>query len=149
MILPRRPFASGSIAPGVVLASALAYVFVVLLARPSRAVPNAAAIGKPTFDRACGGCHQIGLGAANSDGPQLNGLIGAPAGVKPGYAYSAATARSGVVWTKTSFLNFIADPRASMPGTRMVVPGVALEADRRAIFAYVERFAADGTLRRP
>ncbi len=111
------------------------------------AAPDASAFGKPIYDRLCGGCHQIGIGAANGVGPQLNGILGMPAADQAGYEYSPAAKSSAVVWTDAAFLAFIADPAAAMPGTRMQGPKVASDTERQAILAYIARFRSDGTLR--
>lgn len=111
------------------------------------AAPDRFAEGKPLFDRSCGACHQVGIGAANGAGPDLNGIIGMPAGDVSGYNYSPADKRSGVIWDKQTFEAFIADPGADMPGTRMAIPGVPSAAARDAIFAYVSRFNSDGTMK--
>lgn len=114
---------------------------------PGHAAPDASSLGKPIYDRLCGACHQIGIGAANGTGPQLNGIVGMPAADQPGYEYSAAARNSAVIWTDANVLAFIADPTTDMPGTRMQGPKVASEADRRAILGYIARFRSDGTLR--
>ena len=117
------------------------------LAPSAGAAPDRLAAGKPAYDKACGGCHQIGIGARNDVGPQLNGILGTPAGVVEGYEYSPRMKRSGVVWTAASLDDFIADPRGDMPGTRMMLPGVASAAQRQVIVAYIARYAADGHLK--
>lgn len=140
-----RPIHAGR--PGARVLCVAIPLFVIVCLPATEAAPDRFAAGKPLFDKFCGTCHDIGLGAANGEGPSLNGIIGRPAGTVAGYVYSAALARSAVVWTKPAFETFIADPRADMPGTRMAIPGVASKADRDAITAYVARFARDGTLR--
>ncbi len=115
--------------------------------QPAGAAPDLFAMGKPLFDKACGRCHEVGIGAANGVGPDLNGIIGSPAGLVPGYEYSTADTRSAVIWTRQAFGAFIENPQADMPGTRMAGPGVPSQADRDAIFAYVAGFNADGSLK--
>lgn len=111
------------------------------------AAPDLFASGKPLFDKYCSGCHDIGVGAGNGEGPKLNGIIGRPAGTIRNYDYSTANRRSAVVWTRRNFETFIADPQAAMPGTRMMVPGVGEAPERAAISAYVEGFEGNGTLK--
>ena len=43
-----------------------------------------------TLFRKCAACHQVGEGAKNRVGPQLNGIIGAKAGAVDGFPYSKA-----------------------------------------------------------
>lgn len=114
---------------------------------PASAAPDALAQGKPLFDRLCGSCHQIGLGAANGVGPALNGLAGRPAGLSRGYEYSTAMLRSAVIWTAKSFDAYVTDPEADMPGTHMGGPNVARADERAALFAYVSRFDSHGALK--
>lgn len=51
--------------------------------------------GAKIFPRLCGGCHQVGESARPGFGPQLNGIIGRPAGTSANYVYSDAMKNSG------------------------------------------------------
>ena len=53
----------------------------------------------------------------------LNGIIGRPAGTYPGYSYSTANKNSGLTWDEATFRDYIKDPRAKIPGTKMIYPG--------------------------
>ncbi len=64
----------------------------------------------------CGGCHALDH---NKYGPAHRNLPGRTAGTQPGYRYSAALARSGVVWTEANLDAWLTDPRKMVPGTRM------------------------------
>ena len=55
--------------------------------------------GEKVFAK-CKVCHQIGEGAKNALGPDLNGVVGRKAGSAPGYNYSAANKNSGLTWTR-------------------------------------------------
>ena len=102
-----------------------------------------AAKGKQVFNL-CFPCHSIGPGAANKVGPELNGLDGRHSGTAPGYSYSPANKDSGIVWNEQTFKDYIKDPRAKIPGTKMVFPGLSNEKDRDDIWAYLKQFDADG-----
>src|ERR1700710_2103611 len=82
-----------------------------------------AAAGEKTF-AVCKACHQIGETAKNSVGPVLNGVIGRPAGSYPGYSYSDANKNSGLTWDEATFQEYIKDPKAKVPGTKMIYPGL-------------------------
>src|SRR5262249_28598465 len=69
-------------------------------------------------------CHKIGEGAENGVGPELNGLDGRKSGSAPGYNYSDANKNSGITWAEATFKEYIKDPRAKIPGTKMFFPGV-------------------------
>ena len=72
----------------------------------------------------CAACHDL-AGNAVKIGPPLRGIIGRPAGSLPGFGYSAALQRSGVVWTERTLDAFLASPATFVPGNRMVAPGVS------------------------
>jgi len=74
--------------------------------------------GQAAFS-ACTSCHQIGPGARNAFGPQLNGVFGRPAGSVKGYGYSAAMKNSKIVWNEQTLAAFIRDPDRTVPGTKM------------------------------
>ena len=77
-----------------------------------------AAAGEKIFV-VCKTCHQIGEGAKSSIGPSLNGVIGRKAGTLQGYSYSAANIKSGLTWDEATFREYIKDPKAKVPGTKM------------------------------
>ena len=92
----------------------------------------------------CRACHQVGESARSAVGPQLNGIIGRKAGTVEGFTYSDANKGSGVTWDKPTFLTYIKDPRAAMPGNKMAFAGIKDEQDALDLFAYLEQFGVDG-----
>ena len=76
------------------------------------------AAGEKSF-RKCLPCHSIGPNAQNKVGPEQNGLDGRKSGTVPGYSYSDANKNSGIVWSEQTFKDYIADPRAKIPGTNV------------------------------
>lgn len=97
-----------------------------------------------TVFRQCGACHKIGPGATNFVGPELNGLDGRKAGTAPDYSYSEANKNSGITWNKQTFEEYITDPRAKIPGTKMIFPGIKNDKERENLWAYLSQFGADG-----
>ena len=79
--------------------------------------------GENSFKK-CLPCHAIGPGAKNKIGPELNGLDGRKAGTVPSFNYSDANKNSGIVWNEATFKEYIKDPRAKIPGTKMTFPVV-------------------------
>lgn len=122
----------------VVAAAALATV---ALASTARAQDVAA--GEQAFKK-CLPCHSIGPGAKNKVGPELNGLDGRRAGTAPDYSYSAANKNSGITWNKDTFAKYIKDPRAAIPGTKMIFPGVKNDKEIDNLWAYISQFGPDG-----
>lgn len=108
------------------------------------ALAQDAAKGEVIFHQ-CQVCHRIGPGATNLVGPELNGLDGRHSGSAPGYDYSDANKKSGIVWGEATFKQYITDPQAMIPGTKMIFPGIKDEQQRNDLWAYVSQFKADGS----
>ena len=102
-----------------------------------------AAAGEKVYG-VCKVCHQIGMNAKNSIGPVLNGVIGRPAGTYPGYAYSAANKGSGLTWDEPTFREYIKDPKAKIPGTKMIYAGLKDEQKVTDLLAFLKQYDADG-----
>ena len=112
-----------------------------VLIRPAFAQDSAA--GEKVFVK-CRACHQIGEGARNGVGPNLNGLIGRHSGSVEGYSYSDANKNSGLIWDEATFRDYIKNPRAKVPGTKMVFVGLQNETEIDNLIAYLKGFSADG-----
>ncbi len=121
-----------------ILAAALA---VAAMAQAAHAQDVAA--GENSFKK-CRACHSIGEGAKNLVGPQLNGLDGRKSGTTPDYNYSDANKKSGLTWDEATFKDYIKDPRAKIPGTKMIFPGIKNEKEAGDLWAYLKSFGADG-----
>lgn len=101
------------------------------------------ASGAKIFNK-CVICHSIGENAKNKVGPELNGIDGRHSGSAPGYSYSAANKKSGITWNEATFLEYIKDPRAKIPGTKMIFPGIKNETEAKNLWAYLKQFGPDG-----
>ena len=112
-----------------------------LLAQPAAA--QDAAAGERSFTK-CRACHQIGPGARNLVGPELNGLIGRHSGAVEGYSYSAANKNSGLTWDEATFAEYIKDPKAKIPGTKMIFVGIKNEKEIQDLTAFLKQFDKDG-----
>ena len=89
-------------------------------------------------------CHAIGEGAKNKVGPVLNGLEGRKSGTIEGYSYSDANKNSGITWNKETFLEYIKDPKAKIPGTKMVFAGIKNEKEANDLWAFPRQYDKDG-----
>ena len=103
--------------------------------------------GENSFKK-CLVCHAIGPGAKNKIGPELNGLDGRKAGTVPDYNYSDANKNSGIVWDEATFKEYIKDPRAKIPGTKMTFPGIKNEQEINDLWAYLKQFDAEGNIKK-
>ncbi len=105
------------------------------------------AAGEKSF-RKCLPCHSIGPGAQNKVGPEQNGLDGRKSGTVAGYTYSQANKNSGIVWNDETFKEYIADPRAKIPGTKMIFPGIKDPKEATDLWAYIKQFDAEGNIKK-
>ncbi|HKH95252.1 MAG TPA: cytochrome c family protein [Beijerinckiaceae bacterium] len=119
----------------------LAFAASVLTALPAQAQDTAA--GEKVFAQ-CRACHQIGETAKNAVGPVLNGLFGRKAGTVEGYSYSPANKNSGITWDEATFREYIKDPKAKIPGTKMIFPGLKDEKRIDDLVAFLKQFDASG-----
>src|SRR5258705_4423542 len=103
-----------------------ALVAVAASAIASAALAQDVAAGKTSFNK-CMACHAVGEGAKNKVGPVLNGLDGRKSGTVEGYSYSDANKNSGITWNKEQFLDYIKDPKAKIPSTKMAFAGIKNE----------------------
>jgi len=101
------------------------------------------AAGEQSFKK-CLPCHGIGEGAKNKVGPELNGLDGRHSGNAAGFNYSDANKNSGITWNEAVFKEYIKDPRAKIPGTKMIFPGIKNETEAGDLWAYLKQFGAEG-----
>ena len=92
----------------------------------------------------CRACHQLGDNARNTVGPLLNGLFGRKAGTIEGYSYSVANQKSGIVWDDATFADYIKDPRARIPGTKMIYAGLKDEKRIVDLIAFLKQYDKDG-----
>ncbi len=106
------------------------------------ALAQDAAAGERVFAQ-CRACHQVGESAKNAVGPVLNGLFGRQAGTVEGYNYSPANKNSGLTWDEAVFRDYIKDPKAKIPGTKMIYAGLKDEQRITDLVAYLKQF--DGT----
>src|ERR1700674_209209 len=102
----------------------LGLTFVAFIALPGAAIArDVAAVGR-VFAK-CRVCHQLGEGAKNAVGPVLNGIVGRKAGSVEGYNYTPVNKNSGLTWDEATLKEYLKNPRAKIPGTKMIFPGLA------------------------
>ena len=102
-----------------------------------------AALGEKVFAR-CKACHQIGEGAKIAVGPVLNGIVGRKAGTYEGYSYSDANKNSGITWDEATLKEYLKNPKAKVPGTKMIFPGLPKDEDIDNVIAYLKQYGPDG-----
>jgi len=120
-----------------------ALVVIASSAATSAALAQDVAAGKTSFNK-CMACHAIGAGARNKVGPELNGLDGRKSGTAPDYSYSDANKNSGITWNETQFKDYIKDPKAKIPGTKMAFAGIKNEKEINDLWEFIAHYDKDG-----
>ena len=92
----------------------------------------------------CKACHQIGEGAKNAIGPELNGVVGRKAGSVAGYSYSDANKNSGITWDESNLAEYLKDPKVKVPGTKMIFAGIKDEKKVQDLIAFLKQFDTAG-----
>lgn len=109
-------------------------------AAPAAADPELAAKGEKVFKK-CKACHQVGEGAKNKTGPQLNGVVGRTIGGVDGFKYSGTLAgMTDKTWTEAELSAFLEAPKKYAKGTKMSFAGLKKETDRAALIEYLKTF---------
>jgi cytochrome c len=86
----------------------------------------------------CAACHQIKDGKTHAVGPDLHGIFGDTAGTNETFPlYSPALKESGIVWSAEAMNTWFENPRATLPATTMIFPGIRDADDRRDLIAYL------------
>jgi cytochrome c len=89
----------------------------------------------------CKACHQVGDGAKNKVGPQLNNIMGRAFGGIEGFKYSKTMSQMGAdgeVWNEETLASFLAKPKAYVKKTKMSFAGLKKEKDVLAITEYLK-----------
>jgi cytochrome c len=121
-------------------------IVVASAAASSAALAQDVAAGKTSFNK-CLACHAIGEGAKNKVGPELNGLNGRKSGTAEGYSYTDANTNSGITWDEATFKEYIKDPKAKIPGTKMVFAGIKNEQEASDLWAFLAQYDKDGKVK--
>ena len=114
-----------------------------IVALPALAVAQDLENGKAVWNK-CRACHQVGEGAKNLVGPVLNGLFGRRAGTIEGFNYSDANKSSGITWDEATFREYIKNPKAKIPNTKMVFAGIKNEKEANDLWAFLAQYDRDG-----
>lgn len=96
--------------------------------------------GENTFKQ-CALCHSAKAGE-NKIGPTLFGIVGRKAGTSAGYNFSPANKASGITWSEQALFDYLENPRAKMPGTKMGYAGLKKPQDRANLIAYLKTLKA-------
>jgi len=104
--------------------------------------PLAAYAGDPGAQvfRACVACHTLSPDDGNRAGPTLHGIFGRRIATLPGYNFSPALKKLGIVWTpETVSKLFEVGPATYTPGTKMPEQKIGSAADRAALVRFLAK----------
>ncbi|MCJ2013394.1 c-type cytochrome [Methylobacterium sp. J-076] len=93
-----------------------------------------AAAGEKAF-APCKACHNF---QKNGVGPDLKGVVGRKAGTYEGYTYSAALKNSGITWDEANLHEWLKNPKAKVPGTKMIFQGYPDDKKINDVIAYLK-----------
>ena len=92
--------------------------------------------GKRVFMR-CQTCHTLVAGQHRM-GPSIANLFGREAGTAAGFPrYSNALKEADFLWTEAALDEWLASPKAFLPGNKMPFAGVGNPQDRKDLLAYL------------
>ena len=114
----------------------LATMLAVQHAAPSFASGDAAHGAKVYRD--CMICHSLDK---NEIGPMHRNVFGSKAGNVPGYDYSAPLKASNIIWNEITLDQWLTDPQAFVPGTKMTF-SVDDAQDRADVIMFLKEKAA-------
>lgn len=115
---------------------AIAILIVSSVAAGAASAAGDPAAGKTAFVK-CGVCHSIKEGE-NKIGPSLFGIVGRPSHSVANFNYSEPMKAYSVTWDPATLDHYLIDPRQTVPGTKMIFPGLKSETERSNIIAYLE-----------
>ena len=92
--------------------------------------------GKTGFKK-CALCHTTEPGK-NKIGPSLFGVVGRKSATLENFNYSEAMKKFDHTWDEATLDEYLTDPRATVPGTKMIFPGIKDKTERDDVISYLE-----------
>ena len=93
--------------------------------------------GKTVFNK-CRACHSTDAAPRTWWARACTACYGRKAGSVEGFNYSDAMKASGKTWDDAALDAYITDPKAAVPGNKMVFVGIKDETDRKNLIAFLK-----------
>jgi cytochrome c len=92
--------------------------------------------------KVCTTCHTFEKNGPNRVGPNLFGIVGDKKGEgRGGFNFSAGMKAKGGTWTYDDLNQFLANPKAFVPGTAMGFAGIQKDSQRADVIDYLHTLA--------
>jgi len=117
---------------------AIACGLIVVAANPGLAHAGGdAQAGEAVFKKSCAVCHTTEEGR-NKVGPSLRGVVDRHFAAVAGYAFSDALKKADKSSDDETLDAYLANPRALVPGTKMIFLGLKSAEDRQNVIAFLQ-----------
>jgi cytochrome c len=93
--------------------------------------------GEAVFKRSCFVCHSTEAGK-NKIGPSLSGIVGSKSADVPGFSFSEPMKAAKLTWDEATLDKYLTDPKALVPGTKMIFVGLKKPEERESVIAYLK-----------
>jgi cytochrome c len=117
---------------------AMALAFLLAVEHPAHSLASGDAAHGATIYQECMICHSLDK---NGIGPRHRGVFGRKAGSLPDYNYSAALKGADIVWDESTLDQWLTNPQALVPGTKMMFSVDAAQ-DRADVIEFLKEKAA-------
>jgi cytochrome c len=103
----------------------------------SQLLATANADSGATIAKKCASCHTFKQGEGNKIGPNLWGVLGRDIASLPDFSYSDVLSEKEGAWDYQMVSDFVTNPKAWAPGTKMTFAGLKKAQDRADLLAYL------------
>jgi len=101
------------------------------------------ATGETTVKKLCTSCHTFNEGGKAGVGANLYGVVGGPHAHMEGFNYTAGMKAKTGPWTFDELNEWLHQPSAYVPGTRMAFAGIKNDQQRADVIAYLRSLSAN------
>lgn len=123
--------------------AAIGIAITVMMADQSAAADGDPERGRLAF-RKCAACHSVEK-TVHRTGPSLAGIWGRKAGTIDGFRrYSKALKGSDAIWNENTMDDWLKNPKAFIPGNRMIFHGIGDKVERADLIAFLKGISDAG-----